>query len=177
MYLTHICFQKIFSSCSVIMGILSLLRQLQSLIKLWTKHFVLLIFSPLNRANLKESCKASGVKGLVPTHVGGTRWLPHTLRALNNLSEYSLYKLFVISFFWYFTGQGKRTVCGRKGQSHGFHDKLKDRTTVEFIHFLWDLVIILSRLSLALQKRGSSLAEVANQVSATVSLLEKYSEL
>jgi len=45
----------------------------------------LLFFSPLNRANLKESCVAAGVPNLIPTRVGGTRWLAHTLNAMDNL--------------------------------------------------------------------------------------------
>ena len=41
--------------------------------------------SPLNRSNLKASFSAVGKTCLIPSRVGGTRWLPHTLRALNNL--------------------------------------------------------------------------------------------
>ena len=42
-------------------------------------------FSNLNRANLKEACEASGIDMLVPTRVGGTRWVPHTLQAVSNI--------------------------------------------------------------------------------------------
>ena len=34
--------------------------------------------SNLNRANLNKACLAAGSKVLVPTHVGGIRWLPYT---------------------------------------------------------------------------------------------------
>ena len=50
--------------------------------------------SYLNRSNLKETCEVEGVKQLVPTRVGGTRWLPHTLRALNNM--WTLYPALVL---------------------------------------------------------------------------------
>ena len=50
--------------------------------------------SNLNRANLKEACSAAGCKQLVPTRVGGTRWLPHTLRALNN--QWEIYPALVL---------------------------------------------------------------------------------
>ena len=63
-----------------------------------------------------------------------------------------------------------------KAKARGFHEKCVNRSMVEFGHFLWDLVISLSRLSLALQKRGSSIAEVATQLDAQVAVLEKYSE-
>ena len=41
--------------------------------------------SALNRDNLKTSCAALGIKFLVPSRVGGTRWLPHTMQALKKL--------------------------------------------------------------------------------------------
>lgn len=40
--------------------------------------------SPLNRANLKNSFKVLGMKPLIPTRVGGTRWLAHLFRALDH---------------------------------------------------------------------------------------------
>lgn len=41
--------------------------------------------SPLNRDNLKETYKALGLSPLMPTRIGGTRWVGHTVRALENL--------------------------------------------------------------------------------------------
>ncbi|XP_014672133.1 PREDICTED: zinc finger protein 862-like, partial [Priapulus caudatus] len=41
--------------------------------------------SPLNRANLKASFNTLAQKPLIPSRVGGTRWLPHIKRALENL--------------------------------------------------------------------------------------------
>jgi hypothetical protein len=41
--------------------------------------------STLNRSNLKCSYAALGMKFLVPTRVGGTRWAPHTSRALYHI--------------------------------------------------------------------------------------------
>ena len=41
--------------------------------------------SPLNRANLKRSTEAIEKKSLMPTRVGGTRWLGHTLQALTQV--------------------------------------------------------------------------------------------
>ncbi|XP_041132044.1 uncharacterized protein LOC121329964 isoform X1 [Polyodon spathula] len=39
--------------------------------------------SPLNRANMISSYRVLGQKPLVPTRVGGTRWVSHFLRALD----------------------------------------------------------------------------------------------
>ena len=41
--------------------------------------------SAWNRDNLKTSCAALGITFLVPSRVGGTRWLPHTMQALKKL--------------------------------------------------------------------------------------------
>ena len=41
--------------------------------------------SPLNRSNLKVTAEALGIPVYLPTRVGGTRWLSHTLTALTNL--------------------------------------------------------------------------------------------
>ena len=41
--------------------------------------------SALNRDNLKTSCAAVCINFLVPSSVGGTRWLPHTMLALKKL--------------------------------------------------------------------------------------------
>ena len=43
--------------------------------------------SPLNRSCLKESFTAAGRTTLLPTRVGGTRWVGHMERALHNLLE------------------------------------------------------------------------------------------
>ena len=63
-----------------------------------------------------------------------------------------------------------------KAKARGFHDKLTDKVTVEFGHFMWDIVICLARLSLVLQTRGYSVAEVADQLHAQIAVLEKYAE-
>ena len=44
--------------------------------------------SPLNRSNLKQSCTAAGMKCLLPTRPGGTRWVAHQQRAVSNAADY-----------------------------------------------------------------------------------------
>ena len=41
--------------------------------------------SNLNRSNLKNAFKVHGQTPLIPTRVGGTRWIPHTNRAVSHL--------------------------------------------------------------------------------------------
>ena len=43
--------------------------------------------SALNRTNLKNAYRCLGSKILIPTHEGGSRWVSHTLRALNNFLQ------------------------------------------------------------------------------------------
>ena len=151
------------------------------------------------------------MKQLVPTRVGETRWLPHTLRAMNNV--WSLYPALEMHLsqvkripFWnrdYKKALGQihveknvfyqtvnsflnnycYTLCffqvkeegqsvDAKARAKGYHNKLTSRTVVEFGHFLWDVVISLSRLSLFFQTRDSSVADVAMQLEAQVAVLE-----
>lgn len=41
--------------------------------------------SCLNRANLKQGCKEVGMTALMPTRIGGTRWVSHILQALDKV--------------------------------------------------------------------------------------------
>jgi len=50
-------------------------------------HIFVHFFSPLNRSMLERACQAEGVPNLVPTRVGGTRWMDHILRAITNLEQ------------------------------------------------------------------------------------------
>ena len=43
--------------------------------------------SPLNRGNLKRSFKCLGMRSKLPSRVGGTRWVGHTLTALHIFLE------------------------------------------------------------------------------------------
>ncbi|XP_046549543.1 uncharacterized protein LOC124259448 [Haliotis rubra] len=64
--------------------------------------------SPLNRHNLKEAFKVFGRKPVMPTRVAGTRWLPHTVRALKKLFQ---------SFGPMVTLLKQIFVCCRRGRS------------------------------------------------------------
>ena len=69
------------------------------------------INSNLNRTNLKTACETMAIKKLVPTRVGGTRWVPHTLRALNNL--WTIYPALVLHLSQVGAPEGPKT-----SQSH-----------------------------------------------------------
>ena len=120
--------------------------------------FLLDLYLFYHNSNLNEACLAAGSKVLVPTCVGGTRSLPHTLRALNNL--WHIYPALVLH-----TSQVKQ-----KGQSK---EKLTCKSFVVFAHFVWHVVVQLAKLSLSLQSRTCS---VADRLQATISVLKLDTE-
>jgi len=125
--------------------------------------FLLDLYLFYHNSNLNEACLAAGSKVLVPTCVGGTRSLPHTLRALNNL--WHIYPALVLH-----TSQVKQKGQSKEaiGKASGFHKKLTCKSFVVFAHFVWDVVV---QLSLSLQ---SCTCSVADRLQATISVLKLH---
>ena len=69
-------------------------------------------------------------------------------------------------------GQSKDAI----GKASGFHQRLTGRGFVVFGHFVWDVVVQLAKLSLSLQNRACSVADVADKLQATISVLEHQRE-
>lgn len=151
--------------------------------------------STLNRGLLRTAAQALGVTRYVPTRSSGTRWIGHTKRALENLfcgypaivqhllevrADYpfvNAYWMFndVHCFFHFQVKDDARTSNDTKGKSAGFLKKLLSRETVEFGHFLLDVITVLDRLSAQFQQRTMSMDEVPQLVADTVSSLKKLS--
>ena len=59
--------------------------------------------SPLNRSNLKAAFSSLAMSPLMPTRIGGTRWVAHLLQALDNFLR--VYKGLVLHLeqvvYWY----------------------------------------------------------------------------
>ena len=68
-----------------------------------------------------------------------------------------------------------RTSSETKGKSVGFLKKLLSRETVEFGHFLLDVVVILDHLSSRFQQRSLSIDEVPQLVTDSLQSLKKLS--
>ena len=62
------------------------------------------------------------------------------------------------------------------GKATGFHLKLTTKSFVLFAHFVWDIVILLAKLSLSLQNRTCSVADVADKLQAMISVLQTLKE-
>ena len=63
-----------------------------------------------------------------------------------------------------------------KAKATGFYKKMTEKSVVLFGHFLWDIVICLSKLSLVLQQRKTSILEVQEHLIGTVAIIKKYKE-
>jgi len=96
---------------------------------------------------------------LVPTRVGGTRWLPHTLRVLNNL--WQIYPALVLHILQVKQKEWEKLTC---------------KSFVVLGYIVWDVVLQLAKLSLSLQSCTSSVADVADRLQVTVSVLKLYTE-
>ncbi|XP_069134264.1 zinc finger protein 862-like [Argopecten irradians] len=127
-------------------------------------------YSPLNRANLRASFNSLGQTVLVPTRVGGTRWLPHTKRALHNvLTGYSG----IVQHL-----EQLQSPCSVKkeasAKARNFLKLLKDPKCIYWMHLSMDVVTCLSRVSEVIQHRNGTLADVCIELDTTKACLLKY---
>ena len=107
--------------------------------------------SPLNRAELKEACKSLGIKQLVPTRVGGTRWLPHLNTALGNFWElYDAIKLQLENC-------SLRSKTDSAAVSLGLLKSLTMPSLINAALELSEVVCCLQKVSLTLQDRNTTL--------------------
>ncbi|XDV31583.1 hypothetical protein PO909_002570 [Leuciscus waleckii] len=115
--------------------------------------------SCVNRANLRGSFEEIGMRHLMPTRIGGTRWVSHFLRALENfLKGY----------------KGLVHHLEQKAKARGFLHIMKDGAVIKFSCFLRDLLTQLSSLSLTMQRSSVTVAEVHDCLTSTMALMLKY---
>ena len=124
--------------------------------------------SAIRRATLAEAFSALKISNIVPTRVGGTRWLPHTKRALDSL--WKGYKAIV---------KHLKQICLDKkmsghGEAKGMVRLLQQRNVVVFMHFLTDVVVVLGKVSLSMQSFKATLAEVELVIKTSITTLESY---
>ncbi len=128
--------------------------------------------SPKQRAALEASYEALGLKSRMPSRVGGTRWLGHLLKAIKSFAEgYPAIR-----------SQMEDCVASRvKGESQnkarGFLKLMKRGDVIGYIHLLQDIINPLKRLSGVLQDNNTTLADVSEQLEATMTTIETYKEM
>lgn len=120
------------------------------------------------RSGLQETYHALRKTCQVPTRVGGTRWMPHTQKALGILlKNYDAITMHL----------SQVAINGsndQKSKTKGFLDQLRCPSNIKFYHLLWDIVLVLQRLTLRVQETKSSVSEIHSSLKFTVQELKKY---
>ncbi|XP_014680148.1 PREDICTED: zinc finger protein 862-like [Priapulus caudatus] len=126
--------------------------------------------SSKNRSSLKEAADAVGVPQLFPTRVGGTRWLPHLQRALENFLRG--YHAITTQLHQLQAQPGVTTDARAKAK--GYLKQLQRKDVVLFAHFMLDVVTVLSKVSLTAQRSQSTVADVVASIDMSLTTLKKY---
>ena len=128
--------------------------------------------SALNSANLKASYESLQTPPLMPTSVGGTRWVPHILKALDHfLRGYAA----VVQHLERIQSPNFVGVRGeQKAKAKLFFKSATSMSEIKFSFLLSDVLFQLSKLSYMLQKKILSLGEEHRSLESTKAVLEKY---
>ncbi|XP_076081027.1 zinc finger protein 862-like isoform X2 [Mytilus galloprovincialis] len=116
---------------------------------------------PKQKKALKRAFSALNMKKILPTHVGGTRWMPHMLRAINVIIKgYRGFKAHLES------------ASHENPKAEGLTKILTDVAVVTFMLNLKEIISPLNRLSLILQKQNLTLYNGHAQIKATTEVLK-----
>ena len=130
--------------------------------------------SPLNRANLHVAYEALGIKPVVPTRVGGTRWIGHMSLALTRVIQG--YRAIVCNLEQTANTEGELRNKVSSNKAKGLLKVLKDKNHLCFLHFLLDVSNALTALSKHIQQRDATLASILCEIKAVKSVLIKYKQ-
>lgn len=128
--------------------------------------------SPLNRSNLKNSFQALDRKPLMPTRVGGTRWLPHILKALDHFLKGYLPITQHLQAMK--SADSKDANPTQRAKGIGFLKLAISKDVVFFACFMHDVLTRLAKLSETLQRDNIAVSEVFVSLESTRQLLSTY---
>lgn len=118
--------------------------------------------SPTQKAAFKRSFTSLNMKQVLPTRVGGTRWLPHTYRAITVLIKgYRAIR------------QQLETSSHNNAKAEGYARLIGDGHVITYILKLKEVIYHLMKLSLYLQTRGLGLADGFHRMNATKAVLQQ----
>ncbi|XP_060551246.1 E3 SUMO-protein ligase KIAA1586-like [Ruditapes philippinarum] len=121
--------------------------------------------SPKLKMGLKRSFEAYEMKMLLPTRVGGTRWLPHLTLAIRNfIRGYKAVRSHLES------------SSHSSPKAEGLAKLAADSNLLSFVLSLQEVIQPLVRLSLNLQKDDQTLADAHCHVAATQTVLSHLPE-
>ena len=125
--------------------------------------------SALNRTNLKNAFRCLGMKILLPTRAGGTRWVGHTLTALGNfLIGYKAIRLHLEQL------AASTENSDSKSKAIGFLKLIKSCDVISMALFLQDVLTVLQKVSLKFQEKGSVVADVSLTIKTTFKRIESF---
>ena len=115
-----------------------------------------------NRTNLKNAYRCLGLKVCIPTRVGGSRWVGHTLKALDNcLYAYPAIRLHLEQL------AASKDRSDSKSKVIGFLKLLRSKDVIAMALLLEDLLIVLQKVSLKFQE-GSVVAAISLTIKTTI---------
>lgn len=129
--------------------------------------------SALNRSMLQRSHDAlhgDSSRLLIPTRIGGTRWVGHLKSALQSFSSsFAAIEAHMAQL----TETTERVASTSASKARGFLKLLRSADVVYYLHHLMDVITPLSYLSLQLQDRQSLVSEMHDSLNATVKAIKK----
>ncbi|KAG7174509.1 Zinc finger protein 862-like 9 [Homarus americanus] len=128
--------------------------------------------SSLNRSMLKRAHDICQVPFLVPTRVGGTRWLPHMLQALEHLLK--SYKAIVLHMQQIQNPDDPTYHKDSSRKAQNFLLLLTSADIVQYLHLLLDVVLCLGGLSELFQHGQTNISAIVNEIQTAVDVLNKY---
>ncbi|TDH07307.1 hypothetical protein EPR50_G00104580 [Perca flavescens] len=127
--------------------------------------------SGVNRVSLKQHFRELHMKALMPTRVGGTRWLPHLFKALDHfLRGYAG----IVRHLEEKSQEATNINFVLRAKAKGLLKIGKDGGVLRFCCLLHDTIFQLSNLSKSLQRSVSTLAEAQSCLSSTQAVIEMY---
>ena len=123
--------------------------------------------SALNRTNLKAAYKCLNVNVLIPTRVGGTRWVGHVVCAINNfVNGYKGIRLHLEQLV------ASKEHGDSKAKALGFLKLMKSYDVVAMVLFLQDVLFVLKKVSLKFQEENSVSADISLTIKSIITQLQ-----
>ncbi|XP_069109046.1 zinc finger protein 862-like [Argopecten irradians] len=135
---------------------------------LLTNLYLFYKYSPLNRSNLNIAAESLKKSVKVPSRPGGTRWLPHTQRAIKTVLDGAD----VIILHLEQIQQEPRKEASAKARN--FLKVLKDKSSRFWLHLMLDVVKALSHVSVTIQNNTCTLADIYSELESVKQILQKY---
>ena len=108
---------------------------------------------------------------LIPSRVGGTRWVGHLIKALNSIVVSYPY---IVSHLGQLTEPVERVSVDAKSKAKAFLALLKNKNVVCFMMFLLDVLAPLRCLFLQLQETTCVIARQHSAIATTLEAIRKY---